>query len=342
MQTSYDILFITTMPAFYKVNLFNAVAQHKKILVVYTGSATGIRSKDFIKNNACYDQITLKNSAYSAIGQFMTLIRRTTFERVVISGWDNVISFLTTIVFPKQKLACIVESSIYESSTKGLRALPKRFLLRRVNLVYASGKSQTDLVRALGYKGVVTEFGGCGILNYQPQPAFERREVVKQFLYVGQLVEKKNVGLLIDYFNEHPELTLTIIGDGILKEHLKTSANNNIIFLGAIDNNKLPPYYKEADVFILPSKIEPWGLVVEEALNNGTPVIVSSRVGCAQSLVKPYDTGLIFESENRKELSDCIEKVLDEEYYNQLRKNVSLLDFESRSEYQIQCFCKNV
>lgn len=340
MQTSYDILFITTMPAFYKVNLFNAVAQNKKILVVYTGSSTGIRSKDFIKNNACYDQITLKSSAYSAIGQFIKLIHKTTFDKVVISGWDNVISFLAAIAFPKQKLACIVESSIYESTTKGLRASPKRFLLRRVALVYASGKSQTDLVRALGYKGSVIEFGGCGILNYQPQPAFEKRVKVKQFLYVGQLVEKKNINLLIEYFNEHPELNLTVIGDGVLKEQLKASANNNIVFLGAIDNDKLPQYYQEADVFILPSKIEPWGLVVEEALNNGTPVIVSSRVGCAQSLVIPHGAGLVFESENKKELSDCLERMLDYNYYNQLRKNVSLLDFVSRAEYQIQCFCK--
>lgn len=340
MQKTYDILFITTLPAFYKVNLFNAVAKNKKIFVVYTGSSTGIRSKDFINNNACYEQIMLNSSAYSAIGQFMKLIHKTTFKKIVISGWDNTISFLASLVFPKQKLACVVESSIYESSTKGLRALPKRFLLRRVPLVYASGKSQTDLVRALGYKGAVVEFGGCGILNYQPQPAFEKRVKVKHFLYVGQLVEKKNVNLLIDYFNDHPELTLTVIGDGVLKEQLKASANNNIVFLGSIENEKLPQYYKEADVFILPSKIEPWGLVVEEALNNGTPVIVSNRVGCAQSLVSPFETGLIFESENKNALSDCIEKLLDYNYYNQLRKNISLLDFISRAEYQIKCFCQ--
>ena len=93
-------------------------------------------------------------------------------------------------------------------------------------------------------------------------------------------------------------------------------------------------------MFILPSKIEPWGLVVEEALNNGTPVIVSTHVGCAQSIVLPNEVGMVFENDSKQSLADCIKKIQDVNYYNQLRHNVSLLDFNSRADNQIQCFCE--
>ena len=340
MRTTYDILFITTIPAFYKVNLFNSVAKRKRILVVYTGSSTGIRSKDFISHKYDYECVMLKKPLLAAIFQFLKISRKAFFNRVVISGWDNVISFLAAIMFPKKINTCIVESSVFESVTNGFRSFPKRFLLNHVSLVYASGTSQRDLVQKLGFNGPIVEFGGCGILNYQPQPVFEKRNRINKFLYVGQLVEKKNVQLLLDYFNEHPEFSLSIIGDGIQKEFLRSFAHDNIVFHGAINNEDLPPYYKDADVFILPSKIEPWGLVVEEALNNGTPVIVSTHVGCAQSIVLPNEVGMVFENDSKQSLADCIKKIQDVNYYNQLRHNVSLLDFNSRADNQIQCFCE--
>jgi glycosyltransferase involved in cell wall biosynthesis len=66
-----------------------------------------------------------------------------------------------------------------------------------------------------------------------------------------------------------------------------------------------------ADVFVLPSKEEPWGMVVAEAMCFGLPVITSDRVGAAMDLVKDGYNGFIFPAGNSKELANCIEKLIN-------------------------------
>lgn len=340
MEHKYDILFVTTMPSFYKVNLFNEIAKERKILVLYSGSTEGVRSADFSSVKAQYDSQILPVNKVLAIWQTMKLLTRHSFVKANVSGWDNIISYLVALLHKKSSNGCIVESSIRESRTSGMKTNLKRFLLSRVSTVYASGTSQRQLAEALGFKGEIVEFGGCGILNYLPQPAYEPRPVVKNFLYVGRIAEVKNLQLLISVFNEFPDLSLTIIGDGPLRQELEIQAKQNINFLGAINNKELPKYYKDADVFVLSSKSEPWGLVVEEALNNGTPVIVSSAVGCAESIVTPYSSGVVFESGNKESLKESVLKMCDVDFYNRVRMNVSSMDFIERARGQVKAFIK--
>ena len=66
-----------------------------------------------------------------------------------------------------------------------------------------------------------------------------------------------------------------MVGFGRIEAQLKAAAGKNIKFIGAVDNKDLPAVYRANDVFVLPSVSETWGLVVEEALNNGLPVLLS-------------------------------------------------------------------
>lgn len=106
-----------------------------------------------------------------------------------------------------------------------------------------------------------------------------------------------------------------------------------------MDNKKLPQVYQENDVFVLPSEIEPWGLVVEEALNNGAPVLVSDRVGCGPEIVNESN-GLVFKFDSEEDLLSKIEKISQIGYYNELRKNISKLDFAEIERKQIECYLK--
>ena len=111
----------------------------------------------------------------------------------------------------------------------------------------------------------------------------------------------------------------------------------NIHFLGAVNNVELPKVYQSHDVFILPSKKEPWGLVVEEALNNGMPVIVSDMVGCYETIVNE-DNGLVFKFDDKDSLMQAINRMSDVDYYNRLRKNISKYDFAKIEKEQVSCY----
>lgn len=120
-------------------------------------------------------------------------------------------------------------------------------------------------------------------------------------LYVGRLVKFKNVDLLVRAFASLermlPASTLVIIGSGPEETRLKSEAavaSPSIIrFEGFVQPDELIAYYSAADVFVLPSQIEPWGVVVLEALACGTPVVVSSSVGCARDVIREGENGMI-------------------------------------------------
>ena len=86
--------------------------------------------------------------------------------------------------------------------------------------------------------------------------------------------------------------------------------NEKITFLGAKFNNDLIELYRNGHVLILPSSYEPWGLVVNEALSAGIPVIVSDKVGAAFDLVELPKTGFVFNSEKTQELINAMETMI--------------------------------
>ena len=140
---------------------------------------------------------------------------------------------------------------------------------------------------------------------------------------------------LIERFNDNGK-PLTIVGKGELEQELKTLAKENINFRGFIENDKLPEVYKEHDIFILPSRSETWGLVVEEAIYWGLPVVVSDRVGCSNEMVNTPQTGVTFELDNIDSFNSAINDI--EQNYKQYRDNAIAFDFEERDKKQIDCF----
>lgn len=150
------------------------------------------------------------------------------------------------------------------------------------------------------------------------------RDVV--ILFVGKLIEKKRpMDLLKAYqlitHNSQlkTQIALLFVGDGTLRpeleKYVKEHNLKNVHFVGFKNQTKLPQYYALADIFVLPSGIgETWGLVVNEAMCFGLPIIVSNVVGCGLDLVKNNENGFIFPLGNIEKLTAYLKDlVIDEE-----------------------------
>lgn len=334
---AYETIFITNLPAFYKIRQWNELNRYKRVLVIYTGDTADQRNADFFKGVMEFDHVFLQGGIFRKLYTVFRILITRTYDQLILGGWDSIITLAAAIVSPKKKNAVIVESTIMDSSVEGYKGWIKKKFMGWMATAYPAGILNVELVQALGFSGRVCVSGGCGLLNYLPQPSYEPRMEVKSFLYVGRLSPEKNLKLLIETFNTMPSLILEIIGFGPQEDELKAMAKENVRFLGQINNEELSHYYRQSDVFILPSSSETWGLVVEEALNNGTPVIVSDAVGCHRDLVTP-ETGLVFESGKIDSLTQCIDQICEINLYNQLRQGVSRLDFHKRAKQQIETF----
>jgi len=122
------------------------------------------------------------------------------------------------------------------------------------------------------------------------------------FLTVSRLSPEKNLDGLLRAFAQYRKQggtwDLVVVGsgplEGELKERVDTGAVSGVHFVGWQSYEDLPRYYGLASCFVLPSISETWGLVVNEAMACGLPVLVSERCGCAPELCRPGENGFTF------------------------------------------------
>ncbi len=136
------------------------------------------------------------------------------------------------------------------------------------------------------------------------EPVSAEAPAAPYFLYVGRLAPEKNVETLlaawIAYRDSGGSWPLVLVGDGPSAPglHLMVSGSafaDGVVFPGLRGSRELPGFYAAAGCFVLPSTREPWGLVVNEAMASGLPILVSSRCGCAEDLVKDGRNGYTFD-----------------------------------------------
>jgi len=120
-------------------------------------------------------------------------------------------------------------------------------------------------------------------------------------LFCGKLIEKKQPMTLIEAYarvrRERP-CWLLLVGDGhqraAVEDLVRQRGLPGVLMAGFLNQSELPAAYTAADLLVLPSAWhESWGLVVNEAMNFGLPIIVSDKVGCAEDLVRPGRNGFI-------------------------------------------------
>jgi glycosyltransferase involved in cell wall biosynthesis len=104
------------------------------------------------------------------------------------------------------------------------------------------------------------------------------------FLYVGRLDPEKGIDVLLDAFEQVPG-ELLIAGSGSEEASLQARAAEHVRFLGAVPRHELPALYASADVFVLPSRSEQWGMVLNEAAASGLALVATDSAGAAYELV---------------------------------------------------------
>ena len=157
----------------------------------------------------------------------------------------------------------------------------------------------------------------------------------KVTLFVGRCVALKNVNILIEAFARlnQKENVLIIIGDGNKKEEWKILADRlhvNTVFAGRLEGNELYAYYNIANVFVLPSYLEPFGAVTNEALLAGCDCLVSNKAG-SRVLIKIGYNGDIFNPMDANECFEKLKKLLDDQMPIEnifLRKNKMIYFYE--------------
>jgi glycosyltransferase involved in cell wall biosynthesis len=139
------------------------------------------------------------------------------------------------------------------------------------------------------------------------------------FLFAGRLVPEKGVFNLLAAYGKLPEefrneVDLVFAGEGVSRAELmrRASAINpgSVHFAGFVHREQLAVYYGLAEVFVFPTHTDPWGLVVNEAMACGLPIIVSSAAGCAADLVVDHWNGLVVRPADSNQLASAMAELV--------------------------------
>ena len=140
-------------------------------------------------------------------------------------------------------------------------------------------------------------------------------------LFSGSLSQRKAPELLLRVFErvnlEHDHLCLMFAGSGPMMEELrifadKLESRDRVRFLGFVEGDELKAAYLSADLLVLPTRThEGWGVVVQEAMAAGLPVIATDRVGAAVDLVSEGETGWVIPPDDADALASCIGQFAD-------------------------------
>ena len=136
-------------------------------------------------------------------------------------------------------------------------------------------------------------------------------------LYCGRLSDEKRIEDLLEAYRRLncKSNTLTIVGDGqlrkILQDYAESHNLDSVHFSGFRNRHEINNYYATADILVLPSGRETWGIVVNEAMCFALPVIVSVQVGAADDLVRNGENGFTYPSGDVSALTERLQQIVD-------------------------------
>jgi len=256
-------------------------------------------------------------------------------EVLVLGGYAHISFWLAWIAARLRSTPLVLRNGTTlasSGSTDGWRGLAKSRFLKGFDAHVTYGTAASSYLLELGvqperiyagYNTVDMEFFR-GQWHRNRGLRRERDDVDVSFLFVGRYLKKKGIDdLLAAAGRLETELErrglageLRFVGHGPLGERIDARRSEagslTIVNRGFVEPEKLPREYARADCLILPSREEPWGLVVNEALACGLTVIGSSAVGCAPDLLLPHWNGYLFTAGNVDELFDRMRAVVNQ------------------------------
>ncbi len=326
------VLFVE--PMLYGMDLIREVYEKSGFTMQYYYCQVGLTGKDHLglPNGAVVgegNRKQRKKTLYNLLDQFKP-------NFCVINGYTGVDQTLVIRYCIKRKIPYGIDSDtpLHLPSNKIKAFIKRRYLRSLLNRKFCYGMPGGTLQQEnLEYYGIPKErnfirpmsvsanrlMGVYNLLPSKEELKFKYNVAGKHtFVFVGRHEKVKSIDVLIDAFARlkqiEKQVALVIVGDGSLTDQLKaqvTALNlDDVHFEGYSVFPAVMDYFKVADVLVLPSDFEPWGLVVNEAMTCGLPVVVSSHVGCRNDLVVDSENGYIFEAGNAGALCVAMEKTL--------------------------------
>lgn len=330
-MSNYKIIILHNIISPYKTLLFNELYKLcNDIKILYMAEKESNREWEIKKDELKFPYEIMFKEVLDDVSPLTIAIE--TWKRLntlnpdvlIMCGYSYVSYWAGLFWAKKNKKKIILWSASNEDDHKRVfyKEFIKSFFVRRCDAYSVYGKRSRDYLIKLGAKEdkifiVGTNTDNDFYYNETMKWRKERSTLVKNFgipernfLYIGRFSHEKNILRLLDAYRDlkcGEEWGLILLGSGPQKEEIERYIEayqiKNVFMPGFKQKEEIPQYLAVSDVLVLPSVSEPWGLVVNEAMACGLPVLVSHRCGCVPELVHPGINGYMFDPFNIDEIA---------------------------------------
>jgi len=296
--------------------------------------------------------------------QLNKVLRQVNPDVVAIPGWGNSWTLAALHCCLKMHMPAILmsESTYHDAPRKLWIEYIKKRIIRLFGAAIVGGSQNARYLKMLGFPKKRLFLGydvvdnahfrnGADLIVSKAAAIRKKLRLPERFfLASGRFVEKKNqlrllqaYALYVQYAGDD-SMGLVLLGDGPLHEQIQTiiqelNLSKRVHLPGFKQHVELPSYYGLAAVFIHPSTTEQWGLVVNEAMAAGLPLLISNRCGCAPDLVREGVNGFTFDPYDIEKMA-CLMLKVSRDRYNW--KSMGKASREIISRWAPETFAENL
>lgn len=338
-----NVLYITTVPAPYKVEMFEELGKLCNLTVLFEKRTVSYRNDGWmIKEYNNFNTEFLKGFSFGdkmfSLG-IVKHLKKHKYDLVVIGVYSTVSQMLAQEYMINHKIPYIISSDggIIKSEC-GLVKKIKRHFISSAESWLSTGEVTTDYLVNYGAKREkIYVYPFTSILKkdiVEKAASLEEKSGLRKklkisedkvILSVGQFIYRKGYDILMNACkNSDKNIGVYIVGGKPTDEYIQMKKNmelDNVHFVDFMQKGQLSEYYKAADLFVLPTREDIWGLVINEAVAYGLPVISTDKCVAAVELNRHKCIGEVIPSENADALCSSIERMLNNSDKSILAKN---------------------
>jgi glycosyltransferase involved in cell wall biosynthesis len=270
------------------------------------------------------------------------------YDAIWVHGWASVTTWLCFLYCWMARIPIMLRGeAVLLYPVSFWRRLTKKFFLsllfKKVKVFLPIGRLNADFYRAYGVGEEQLFFVPYATDNeyflnqdrvYRPY-----RNSIKEslgippekvvILFVGKLVERKRPFDLLKAFERIgiEEKALVFVGEGNqrsnLEKYVQERSIKDVYFIGFRGQDEMSKFFSVADIFVLPSIYEPWGMVVNEAMNFGLSIIATDKVGAAYDLVRNGENGFMYPAGDIDKLAEHLTRLLQNSELRERMKKAS-------------------
>ena len=336
------ILYITNLPSPYTVEFFNEFSLLCDLTVIYERRSASDRNENWTaRENGKYEIIYLDGMKVGAENSLSFSLRRCLkkdFDRVIFGDYATFTSMLGIRYMRKHSLKYVI------STDGGFVSYGEPSWKKKLKTYFIGGAS--SWLSPGGASDGYLEYYGARpekIIHY-PFTSLEEKDIISKealttskdegsgrctVIGVGQFIHRKGWDVLIGAVkilgDEALNVDFNIVGDSKEKFEalLKEDIPSNIRIVPFASKEVLFGYYRSSDIFVLPTREDIWGLVVNEAMASGLPVIATDKCNAALALISPENpAGIIVPAEDANALAEALRKLIkDKELRDTMSRN---------------------